>query len=58
MKYTVIGNIKRDNKTLKVGSTVDFDDDEAAHLLRDGYIADGAASDDSKDSGKSGGKGK
>lgn len=52
MKYTVIGTITRDGKTLKVGKDADFDDDEAAKLLRDGYIEPSKQPEPKKDAGK------
>ena len=38
MKYKVIGNIKHDNKVLKIDSIVEFKDEEAKPLLEVGVI--------------------
>ncbi|CAM5384877.1 hypothetical protein [Rhodanobacter lindaniclasticus] len=49
MKYIVTGNIKRDGKTLKVGSVVEFDTEEGDRLASGGYLSTAPAADDSAD---------
>lgn len=40
MKYKITGNVKHNGKTLKKGSIVEFNDDEAKQLLEIGVIVD------------------
>lgn len=47
-KYQVIGNIKRDGKLLARNKPAEFDDAEAARLVRDGYLQPIAAAKNSE----------